>query len=378
MRSDRCRIGAGLGEASPGITAPVKTGLPVRPPFAPMLARLTRELPEDGYLYEPKWDGFRCLAFRERGDVDLRSRNHRPLARYFPELVAALLQLPGDCFVLDGEIVVATSQGLDFDALLRRLHPAASRIERLRVETPAALIAFDLVAVGSLELCTRPFRERRQLLAELFAGAEAPLYLTPLTENVREAEEWLSRYQGRGIDGVVAKHAELNYESGVRSMLKVKRERTADCVVAGFRWFADRPLPSSVLLGLYDDSGSLRHIGIASSFAEARRRELLEELRPHVTELSGHPWERGFLLGGGATGKLRGAAGRWSPEEMEQDWTPLVPNLVCEVAFDQVDDYRLRHPARFKRWRPDLEPRDCTLHQLDAPRATLAELLPET
>jgi ATP-dependent DNA ligase len=340
-----------------------------------MLARLTRELPADGYLYEPKWDGFRCLVFREGDEVDMRSRNQRPLARYFPELVDGFLQLPSDGFVLDGEIVVTSDARFDFEALLRRLHPAASRVERLREETPAAFIAFDLVGLESEDLRPRPFVERRRLLAELLAHARPPLFLTLLTDDVHEAVGWLSRYNGGGIDGVIAKHRELVYEPGARAMVKVKQERTADCVVAGFRWFVDRPLPSSLLLGLYDDDGTLRHIGIASSFTEERRRRLLDELRPHVVGLAGHPWERGFLLGGGASGKLPGAAGRWSPDEMEQDWTPVAPDLVCEVAFDQVDGHRLRHPARFRRWRPDLDPRACTLEQLEAPALSLDALL---
>jgi ATP-dependent DNA ligase len=350
--------------------------LPVHPPFAPMLARLTRELPAGDFLYEPKWDGFRSLVFRERGEVDLRSRNQRPLARYFPELVEALLDLPVEPFALDGEILVSTPLGSDFEALLRRLHPAASRVDRLRAETPASLVAFDLLARGSEDLRGRPFHERRRLLAELLADAPPPLRLTPLTDDVGEATAWLRRHHGGGIDGVIAKHRELEYQPGARAMVKVKRERTADCVVAGFRWFEDRPLPSSLLLGLYDDAGTLRHVGIASSFTEARRRALLEELRPYVTGLAGHPWEHGFLLSGGSTGKLPGAPGRWSPEEMTQDWAPLLPQLVCEVAFDQVDGDRLRHPARFRCWRPDLDASSCRLEQLASAAASLRELLP--
>jgi ATP-dependent DNA ligase len=351
--------------------------LAVRPPLAPMLARLARELPADGYLYEPKWDGFRCLVFREQDQIDLRSRNQRPLARYFPELVEALLRLPTKSFAVDGEIVVASRSRFDFEALLRRLHPAASRVERLRAETPASLIAFDLLAQGPEDVRSRPFEERRRLLAELLGKARPPLFLTPVTADLEQARRWLDRYQGGGIDGVVAKHRQLEYEAGARAMVKVKHERTADCVVAGFRWFADRPLPSSLLLGLYDDDGdSLQHIGIASSFTETRRRTLLEELRPYVADLTGHPWERGFLLAGGSTGRLPGAAGRWSAEEMEPDWTPLRPELVCEVAFDQVDEGRLRHPARFRRWRPDLDGEACTLEQLEPPAVSVRELLP--
>ena len=344
------------------------------PTLEPMLARLERELPADGYLYEPKWDGFRCLVFRTGDELDLRSRNHRPLARYFPELVEALLALPERHFVLDGEILAAREGGFDFAALLARLHPAASRVDRLRRETPAFLVAFDLVAQGSEDLRQRPFAERRRLLAKLLRAAQPPLFLTPLTDDRRQATRWLERYAGRGIDGVVAKHRDLTYEPGRRQMVKVKRERTADCVVAGFRWFIERALPSSLLLGLYDGA-ELRHVGIASSFTEGRRRELLAELRPLVTSLEGHPWERGFLLPGSPTGRLRGAAGRWSPEEMEQDWTPLRPELVCEVAYDQVDDWRFRHPARVLRWRPDRDPRSCALEQLAAAPADPAELL---
>jgi ATP-dependent DNA ligase len=343
-----------------------------------MLARLARELPRDGYLYEPKWDGFRCLAFRDGGEIDLRSRNQRPLSRYFPELVEALRQLPADRFVVDGEIVVASNGSLDFEALLRRLHPAASRVARLRAETPAALIAFDLPAVGSADLLACRFVERRRRLAELLGGSPAPIFLTPLTEDPEEAGAWLSSHQGAGIDGVVAKHRDLVYEPGTRAMVKVKLERTADCVVAGFRWLVDRPLPRSLLLGLYDEEGALQHVGIVSSLTEARRRVVLEEIAPQVVELGGHPWQHGFLLAGSPMGKLPGAAGRWSPDEMSQDWVPLAPTLVCEVAFDHADHYRLRHPARFRRWRPDLDPRDCTLEQLETPPASLAELVPFT
>jgi ATP-dependent DNA ligase len=348
---------------------------PVRPPLLPMLARLERELPSDGYLYEPKWDGFRCLAFRSGAEVDLRSRNQRPLARYFPELVEALLALPDEHFVLDGEIVATSESRPDFLALLARLHPAASRVERLSRETPALFIAFDLVALGADDLRGRPFRERRELLERLLRDARAPLHLTPLTDDRAEAEHWLDAYRGAGVDGVVAKHEELRYEDGARRMIKVKHQRTADCVVAGFRWLVDRQLPSSLLLGLYDD-GELRHVGIASSFSEATRQRLLEELAPHAVELAGHPWEHGFLLGGSPVGRLPGAAGRWTPGEMEQDWVPVAPELVCEVLFDQLDDHRFRHPARFLRWRPDREPLSCTIDQLDTQPVDLAELLP--
>ena len=325
-----------------------------------MLAKLVRELPVGDYLYEPKWDGFRCLAARDRDDVDLRSRNGRPLARYFPELVAALRELAELRFVLDGEIVT----GFDFTALLARLHPAASRVERLSRETPAQLIAFDLVAAGHEDLTSLPFAERRRRLEELLANAPAALRLTPITRDREAAAAWLDG--GRpGIDGVIAKHRDLRYEPGRRSMLKVKLERTADCVVGGFRVFADRPLPSSLLLGLYGDDATLRHVGLAASFSEARRRELLDVLRPHVVPLAGHPWEHGFLLAGSPMGRLPGAAARWSPDEMIHDWVPVEPVLVCEVAFDHVDELRFRHPARFRRWRPDRDAESCHIDQLE-------------
>jgi ATP-dependent DNA ligase len=322
----------------------------------PMLARLERDLPGDGYLYEPKWDGFRCLAFRDGDEVDLRSRNDRPLARYFPELVQALRALPLDRFVLDGEIVAR-----DFESLLRRLHPAASRVERLSVETPASLVAFDVLEHGTRDVRGLPFVERRRLLEELFREAQPPLALTEVTDDQGRAAVWLDARNG--VDGVVAKHRDLRYEPGVRAMIKVKRERTVDCVVAGFRWLHDRPLPRTLLLALYDGDGVLQHVGIVSSIQQSRRRALLEHIAPYVGELEEHPWRHGFLLGGGSTGKLPGAAGRWTPD-MDQDWVPLRPELVCEVAYDQVDGFRFRHPARFKRWRPDLDAGACTLDQL--------------
>ena len=348
--------------------------LPVVPPLAPMLARLARDLPAGSFLYEPKWDGFRSLAFRCGEEIDLRSRHDRPLARYFPELHAALRSLPAERFVLDGEIIVSTSAGFDFPALLARLHPAASRVERLRRETPAVLIAFDLLAVGDEDLRCRPFEERRRRLAELLAAARPPIHVTPLTEERAVAAQWLERFQGGGIDGVVAKHRELAYEPGRRSMLKVKKERTADCVVAGFRWLGDRPLPSSLLLGLYDAAGELRHVGVVQSFTESRRARLLDELAPRVVELGGHPWERGFAIAGSPVGRLPGSASRWAPT-MEHDWVPLAPELVCEVAYDQLDGRRFRHPARFRRWRPDRDARSCTLDQLELSPANVGELI---
>lgn len=318
------------------------------------------------WIYEPKWDGFRCLAFRYAASVDLRSRHNRPLARYFPEIVSGLDELRSASFVLDGEIVVPSGTGFDFDALLARVHPAASRVERLSRETPARFVAFDVIALDGEDLRERPFRERRALLTELVDEPRAAVRVTPATHDRARAAEWLAG-AGNGIDGVMAKAADLRYQPGARAMLKVKPDRTADCVVAGFRPYFDRPLLSSLLLGLYANDDELRHIGIVQSFTQKRRRELLEELMPRRVALAGHPWEHGFLPGGGATGRLAGAAGRWTPGEMALDWVPLPPERVVEVAYDQLHHERLRkvmHPARFRRWRPDREPRSCTLHKL--------------
>ncbi|HEX2032247.1 MAG TPA: ATP-dependent DNA ligase [Actinomycetota bacterium] len=348
---------------------------PVRPPVRPMLARLARELPTDGFVYEPKWDGFRCLAFRDGGRVDLRSRNDRPLARYFPEIVEAMTALPEERFVLDGELILVTGAGFDFPALLTRLHPAASRVERLRRETPSAFVAFDALAVGVRDLRTAPFVERRAVLEALLRDAGPPLYVTPATRERSRAAEWLERFQGAGIDGVVAKDPRLPYREGQRAIVKVKRERTADCVVAGFRTYVEEPVVASLLLGVYD-RGGLRHVGVASSFSEAMRSELLAVLRPLIVPIDRHPWRDGFAIDRNPIGRLAGSAGTWTPD-MELDWIPVRPELVCEVAFDQVDRARFRHPARFRRWRPDLDPQACTLEQLEASASPVADMLGE-
>jgi ATP-dependent DNA ligase len=337
----------------------------------PMLAKLERELPQGSYVYEPKWDGFRCLAYRNGDDVDLRSRHDRPLARYFPELVESLRRVPEQQFVLDGEIVLISGTGaFDFPALMARLHPAPARVELLRRRNPALYVAFDILGVGDTELLERPYAERRTRLERLLTSPPEGIELTPATADVAQARMWLERFEG-----VIAKDRSLAYVPGKRVMVKVKRERTADCVVAGMRWLGDRPLPSSLLLGLFDDRGELHHIGVASSFAERQRHAILAELGPLIVPLPGHPWERGFLLGGGNVGRLKGSAGRWTPD-MEQEWTPIAPERVVEVSYDQLDDHRFRHPARLKRWRPDREPRSCTLAQLDADKPRdVAELL---
>jgi len=337
--------------------------LPLEPPLEPMLARLVRELPDGDFLFEPKWDGFRCIAFRDRDGVELRSRHDRPLGRYFGEIEAALLDLALEPCVLDGELLVQRGGEFDFAALMSRLHPAKTRAARLSVELPATLICFDLLALGARDLTSRPFGERRELLLELLAEAEGRVAITPATRDREAAAGWLDLPASAGIDGVVAKPPDGAYEPGTRAMLKVKRERTIDCVVGGFRLVEDGPAVASLLLGLYDESGRLEHIGVASSFRAQRRVELLRELRPLVVELRGHPWEHGFLLEGGPVGRLGGAAGSWTPDK-PRDWIPLEPTRVCEVAYEHADNRRFRHPARFRRWRDDREARSCRLDQL--------------
>lgn len=351
-----------------------------------MLARLARELPVgDDLRYEPKWDGFRCLAFRserENGDdgagtagtVDLRSRNQRPLARYFPEVAEAVAALPHRGLVLDGELLVIRGGRADFAALMSRLHPAASRVALLARGAPARFVVFDLLAVGDTAVLDRPFAERRRRLEAVMAGAAPPLHLSPSTPDPAVARAWLAAYSGGGIDGVVAKGAGSTYEPGRRTMTKVKLDETADCVVAGFRWMLDRPLVASVLLGLYDDTGVLRHVGVVSALRRSLREEVTALLVPLVVPLEGHPWEHGFALEGGHVGRLPGSAGRWTPD-LVHDWVPVAPALVCEVAYDQVDGRRLRHAARWRRWRPDRDPGSCRVEQLDRPRADLTEVL---
>jgi ATP-dependent DNA ligase len=324
----------------------------------PMLASLQRELPIGRYLYEPKWDGLRCLAFVEGEHVDLRSRHGRPLGRYFPELIAALRTLGRD-LVLDGEIVIVNERGYDFAALLNRTHPAASRVEWLSRQTPATLIAFDVLALDGQPLGR--FAERRAALLELLPERER-LRPTPATDDPKVAEQWLD-HVGAGIDGVVAKALDLPYQPGKRAMIKVKRVHTADCVLAGFRVTAGEAAVSSLLLGLWQGD-ELHHVGMCSQFTRERRRALLRELLPLIMKLEGHPWQHGFNIGRSPMGRLPGAAGRWDPTEMEADWIPLRPERVVEVKFDHLDEQRFRHPAQFVRWRPDREPRSCTFEQL--------------
>jgi ATP-dependent DNA ligase len=311
-----------------------------------MLAKLADELPTGEVLYEPKLDGFRCLVFRDGDAVELQSRHGNPLARYFPEVVEQVRALAARRIVLDCELVARNG---DFPALMQRLHPAASRVELLAKGTPASLVAFDVLALGDEVLLERPLRERRTHLVG--DAVEA-------TASTDGARAWLATHEG-----VVVKSLAGTYQPGKRGWIKVKRRRTVECVVAGFRMRADRPLPSSLLLGLWDEQGALEHVGVAASFGVRQAESLLADLRPHVVTLPGHPWEHGFLLGGGSVGRLRGAAGRWAPG-MTMDWTPLAPVLVAEVSYDQVDERRFRHPARFVRWRPDRDPLTCSFGQL--------------
>jgi ATP-dependent DNA ligase len=329
----------------------------------PMLAALQRELPIGNYVYEPKWDGVRCLAFVERGDVDLRSRNGRPLARYFPELVEALVAIGRD-LVIDGEIVIIGEHGFDFAALLNRTHPAPSRVARLSRETPATFIAFDLLELDGNRLGA--FSDRRRALLDTVPDGER-VRPTPATDDPAVAQQWLDHI-GPGIDGVVAKSLDLSYQPGKRAMIKVKRAHTVDCVVAGFRVLRDKGNElaiSSLLLGLWQ-ANELRHIGVCSQFTAERRRALLRELVPLRMSLDGHPWQRGFNVGRSPMGRLPGAAGRWDPDEMVADWIPVRPERVVEVTYDHLDDQRFRHPAHFVRWRPDRDPYSCTFEQLPA------------
>jgi ATP-dependent DNA ligase len=355
------------------------TNFPIAPPVSPMLAKLARELPSSGgklgeLLYEPKWDGFRAIVFRDGDDLEIGSRNEKPLTRYFPDLIEPLkANLPPRC-VVDGEVVIATEHGLDFDRLSLRIHPAESRVAMLAEETPAGFVAFDLLAEGDDDLRTLPFRERRARLERALERAEPPVFLTPATTERHTAAEWFERFEGAGLDGVIAKPLDGEYEEGKRTMLKVKHLRTADCVVGGFRFHKDGAGVGSLLLGLYDDAGVLHHVGVASSFSASARSELLADVEPHGERaLDDHPWrswaEASTSEGAeaGAAGQRRpGAQSRWNAGK-DLSWEPLRLDLVAEVAYEHLQGDRFRHTARFQRWRPDREPSSCTYEQLDTP-----------
>jgi ATP-dependent DNA ligase len=334
-----------------------------------MLAKLADELPPAGtWLYEPKWDGFRALVFRGVDDVYIQSRDSRPLDRYFPELHETLIErLPKNC-VLDGEIVIATPRGLDFDALQLRLHPAESRVAKLAKETPASFVAFDLLAEGGRDLRAAPQAERRRLLEKLLQKARPPLYLTPATRDRAIAQDWLTRFEGAGLDGVIAKPEAAPYQPGKRAMIKVKHARTADCVVAGFRWHkSGKDAIGSLLLGLYDDNGVLQHVGVTSAFTTATRKQLAKELAPLRKEaMQDHPW-RDWAGAAAESNRMPGAQSRWSAGK-DLSWEPLRIERVCEVKYDHMQGDRFRHAAIFLRWRPDKRPTDCRYDQLEVTR----------
>jgi len=342
-----------------------RRALSVNPPVEPMLAKLADELPAGAYLYEPKWDGFRAIVFRGEDDVYLQSRDTRPLDRYFPELHEALLnRLPRNC-VVDGEIVIATARGLDFDALQLRLHPAASRVQKLAKETPSSFIAFDLLAAPGRNLMGEQQTVRRAALEKLLDAVEAPVHVTPVTRDRAIAIDWLTRFEGAGLDGVIAKPESGTYLPGKRAMIKVKHARTADCVVAGFRSHkSGKDAVGSLLLGLYDDKGVLQHVGVTSSFTMAMRRQLVEELAPlRVNAMDDHPW-RDWADAATESSRMPGAQSRWSAGK-DLSWEPLRIERACEVKYDHMQGNRFRHAAIFLRWRPDKRPQDCRYDQLE-------------
>jgi ATP-dependent DNA ligase len=337
----------------------------LKPPVEPMLAKLADQLPVGDYLYEPKWDGFRAIAFRSHDDVYLQSRDSRPLDRYFPELHDALLErLPRDC-VVDGEIVIATAHGLDFDALQLRLHPAASRVTKLAQETPSSFVAFDVLEAGGRNLMAEPQAARRRALEKLLDGVKPPVHVTPVTRDPAVALDWLTRFEGAGLDGVIAKPESAPYQPAKRAMIKIKHVRTAECVVAGFRWHkTGKDVVGSLLLGLYDDDGVLQHVGVTSSFTMAVRKQLAKELQPlRKNAMDDHPW-REWAGAAGESSRMPGAQSRWSAGK-DLSWEPLRIERVCEVKYDHMQGDRFRHAAIFLRWRPDKQPQDCRYDQLE-------------
>ncbi|WP_432987218.1 ATP-dependent DNA ligase [Dactylosporangium sp. CA-233914] len=356
--------------------------LPVLPPVEPMLAKSIPSLPSaPGMSYEPKWDGFRCIVFRDGDEVELASRGGKTLTRYFPEVVEQVrAQLPPRC-VVDGEIIVIRRDHgepkLDFELLGQRIHPAASRVRLLAEQTPASFVAFDLLAIGDESLVGQGYARRRARLAEALDGVKPPVHVTPVTTDIAVAQDWFERFEGAGLDGVIAKPADGAYEPGKRAMFKIKHSRTADAVVAGFRWHKDGPIVGSLMLGLYDEEGRLHHVGVAASFTRERRAELVEELAQYREGIEDHPWNwAGQLPGSAATSlesapaeagtRVPGAVSRWTGKK-DLSFVPLRPELVVEVGYDAMEGDRFRHTAQFKRWRPDRDPSSCTYEQLDRP-----------
>jgi len=345
---------------------PPTSSFPIDPPIEPMLAKVAEGIPDSNgdYLFEPKWDGFRAIAYRSDDEVYIQSRDLKPLDRYFPELHETLLKaLPRGC-VVDGEIVIVGPNGLDFDALQMRLHPAASRVTKLAAATPSSFVAFDLLAVDGENIMESPQTERRSRLERLMARVGPPLHLTPMTRDRDTAVRWLKEFEGAGLDGVIVKPAQSRYVPGKRAMIKVKHIRTADCVVAGFRWYkTGQDAVGSLLLGLYDDDGALQHVGVTSAFTMEMRRKLVNELAPlRRNAMENHPWRE--WAAGAVTSRMPGGQSRWSAGK-DLSWEPLRPERVCEVKYDHLQGSRFRHAAVFLRWRPDRSPDDCTYEQLE-------------
>jgi ATP-dependent DNA ligase len=340
--------------------------LPVMPPVAPMLSKAVPSIPEGPFSYEPKWDGFRSIVFRDGDEVEIGSRNERPMTRYFPDIVAAVkANLPDKC-VIDGEIIVVVGDRLEFEVLQQRIHPAASRVRLLSQETPASFIAFDLLALDGTDYTQRPFEDRRAALEEVLADAHAPVHLTPATRDHDLATEWFSQFEGAGLDGVVAKPLAGTYQPDKRTMFKIKHERTADCVVAGYRVHKSGPDSiGSLLLGLYKDSGELASVGVIGAFPAARRKELFSELQPLVTTFDDHPWAWAKQEEGTRTPRSSEFS-RWNAKK-DLSFIPLRPELVVEVRYEHMEGDRFRHTAQFLRWRPDREPHSCTYEQLEEP-----------
>jgi ATP-dependent DNA ligase len=349
--------------------------LPVLPPVSPMLAKPVKTIPADA-SYEPKWDGFRSICFRDTDQVELGSRNERPLTRYFPELVAAATaELPKRC-VIDGEIVIATDHGLDFEALQQRIHPADSRVRMLAEQTPAAFIAFDLLALGDDDYTGRPFAERRAALVQALAGSGPSIRVTPATTDLATAQRWFDEFEGAGLDGIIAKPLTITYQPDKRVMFKIKHERTADCVVAGYRVHKSGvDAIGSLLLGLYQDDGALASVGVIGAFPMAERRRLFAELQALVTEFDDHPWNWAAHDAGERTPR-KNEGSRWNAGK-DLSFVPLRPERVVEVRYDHMEGERFRHTAQFNRWRPDREPRSCTYSQLESPVVfSLGDIVP--
>jgi len=349
--------------------------LPVMQPPSPMLAKSVPQIPDLGHT-EPKWDGFRTIVFRDGDEVELGSRNEKPMTRYFPELVEAIKANTPDRCVIDGEIILVTGDRLDFDALQQRIHPAASRVKLLAEETPTSFVGFDLLALDDDDLMDRPFLERRARLTDALAHAQAPIHLTPATADLAEAQDWFTRFEGAGLDGVVAKPLDGTYQPDKRTMFKIKHERTADCVVAGCRWHKTGDVVGSLLLGIWADDGHLQHVGVAASFPMARRKTLLDDLAPYrEVDMGEHPWGEWADQAAHAESRMPGAVSRWNAKK-DLSFVPLRPELVVEVAYDHMEGNRFRHTAQFRRWRTDRDPRSCTYEQLEEPvKFDLAEVL---